>query len=100
MRGRVMAAIAATLMFGQIAFAHEDTDDEGGKTAFDPWCCNHEDCKRVKDSDLLTIASGAIIHVPTGAIFKRDNFRMSTNKHQYVCIPRGEPRCVYLRAGT
>lgn len=97
--------IAFTLFFlvaviAKQAKAHEDADDEGAVTQFDPWCCSNADCKRVANEDLLGQSDGSIVHVPTGRVFPKANFRNSTNKHQYACIYRGEARCLYLRGGV
>lgn len=83
------------------AQAHEDKDEDGNTTVFDGWCCTGADCKRVRDEDLVNGPQpGTIIHVPSGKVFDKDSYRISTNKHQYACIYQGQARCLYLRGGA
>lgn len=81
------------------ALSHEDTDHLGKTQHFDPYCCNHQDCQRTEDEDLVERSDG-VLHVPSGKVFPPSTHKPSSNSRQYVCIWNGQARCLYRRYGT
>ncbi len=71
---------------------------------YDPNCCNVRDCRPVEDSTIeFAMLNGQDIvrHKPTGAVFRRDQWKISQDERYHVCITTGAmPLCVYLRSGV
>lgn len=98
---RIALTIALTLVTVAVTAAsgHEDTDHLGKTTKFDPYCCNHHDCQRTEDEDLVERHDG-VLHAPSGKVFPPSTHRPTSNSRQYVCIWNGQARCLYRRYGT
>lgn len=98
----LLAAMVGTLLVMAVAVvsAHEDFDENGKGNKFEYYCCrNGQDCNRVDEGDLAYLPDGSVKHLPSGKVFPKDTHKPSTNKHQYACIYKGDPRCLYLRYG-
>lgn len=82
------------------ARSHEDTDRFGHTHVFDSYCCDHKDCTKTEDDELVEMPGGAVKHLPSGKVFPPSTHKATTNANQYVCIWNGAPRCLYRRYGT
>jgi len=73
---------------------------------YDPSCCNKQDCRPVKDSDIVFEqfeGQPVARYVPTGNRFQRNQFRQSQDERYHVCIQPGfdgASLCFYDRTGA
>lgn len=68
---------------------------------YDPWCCNHQDCRQLPEGDVNEVKGGWYVKSLDVFIpYTHPQLRVSGDEHFHLCeLPKGTVRCFYVPPG-